>query len=656
MNDERQQKLVDRRDRKIAFWIFLIALLIRFIYFSEHIHSPYFHCPILDEVYIDDLGKNIASGQVIGDKAYFRAPFYPLVLGAIYSISLEDRFFTIRIFQHILGAIFCVLVFLITKEVFNRLAGIFAGVLAIFYGPLIFYEGEILIEFFFLFLNVLSLYLLILSVKKKSIIFFSLAGIILGLSTITRPNILLFVPIVFLWIIFLRENKITKSFLYALIFVLPVVLLVGIVTLHNYIIEKDFVLISSQGGINFYLGNNPNSDGMTPKTKKRYEWHGRYKDSVEEYSKRYLEEIKSESLSSSEVSNYWYKKAKEYIKRQPFDWLKLMFKKFVLFWNDYEIKNVKNYYFCKRYSLVLRILPLSFGVIATIGLLGLIITIFKKPSYLSILLILYIFIFLISIIMFFVCDRLRLPVIVGMIPFAGAGLDYIINLDFKKGKTLLLSMLILLFGGLFTFVDWYHIKSNDYSQEFWSVGNCYQKLKDYKNAIDSYKKSIEYDKNFPESYLNLGNCYWQINDYEKAKESYEEVIKLDPQNARAFNNLGVYAEKKNDVEKALAYYKKSVELSPEYSKAKTNLGTLLLKWGQIEEGKKLLEESLMLDDTDADTYLGLALYSYIIRDGDTAEKNLGLAIKKGGKGYEDLFLKETSQLNQLNKEENNESK
>jgi tetratricopeptide (TPR) repeat protein len=655
MNDERNKRLEIIRDRKIVIWIFLIALLIRFIYFYANIYSPYFQCPILDQVYIDDLGMDIASGKVIGDKVYFRAPFYPLVLGAVYSISIQDRFFTIRIFQHILGAILCVIMFLLTKNVFNRVSGIVAGILTMFYGPLIFYEGEILIEFFFLFLNALSLYLLILAVKKKSKFFFLLSGIALSLSIITRPNILLFVPVVFLWILFLRRTKIIQILFNAILFILPIILLVSIVTVRNYVVGKDFVLISSQGGINFYLGNNPNSDGMTPKTKKRYEWHGKYKDSVEEYAKRYLEEVKGEPLSPSQVSDYWYQKAVNYIKSQPFDWLKLMFKKSVLFWNNYEIKNVKNYYFCKRYSHLLKIVPFSFGVIATLGIFGLIINISRRPSYMSLLLILYIFVFMFSIILYFVCDRLRLPVIVGLIPFAGSGVDYFVNLDFKKMKTFILYIVILLTGGLFTFVDWYHIKSSDYSQEFWSVGNCYQKLKDYQNAIESYKTSIEYDKNFPETHLNLGNCYWAIGDFEKAKQSYEEVIRLDVNNARAFNNLGVYSEKKDDIEKALEYYKKSISLSPDYSRAKTNLGTLLLKLGQIDEGKNLLEESLKLDDSDADTYLGLAIYGYIIGDENISEKNLTLAVNKGGKNYEDLFLKETSKISQANKVDNDDN-
>ncbi|NIN01520.1 MAG: hypothetical protein GTO24_26530, partial [candidate division Zixibacteria bacterium] len=36
------------------------------------------------------------------------------------------------------------------------------------------------------------------------------------------------------------------------------------VTLRNYFVGKDLVLIAWQGGLNFYLGNNPDATGYTP--------------------------------------------------------------------------------------------------------------------------------------------------------------------------------------------------------------------------------------------------------------------------------------------------------------------------------------------------------------------------------------------------------
>ena len=80
-----------KTDRKIAIGIFCVAALVRFVYLYENTSSPYFTVPVLDGVYLDNLGLKIAHGGGVEDKTFFRAPLYPLVLGAVYSISEADR-------------------------------------------------------------------------------------------------------------------------------------------------------------------------------------------------------------------------------------------------------------------------------------------------------------------------------------------------------------------------------------------------------------------------------------------------------------------------------------------------------------------------------------------------------------------------------------
>jgi len=49
----------------------------------------------------------------------------------------------------------------------------------------------------------------------------------------------------------------------ALLFAAGLVLPIIPVTLHNALVGHDFVPIASQGGVNFYIGNNPVADGYT---------------------------------------------------------------------------------------------------------------------------------------------------------------------------------------------------------------------------------------------------------------------------------------------------------------------------------------------------------------------------------------------------------
>ncbi len=95
-------------------------------------------------------------------------------------------------------------------------------------------------------------------------------------------------------------------------------------------------------------------------------------------------------------------------------------------------------------------------------------------------------------------------------------------------------------------------------------GYLYQNMKNYDNAIEAYKKTIEADPTYAEAYSNLGLCYYQkgleyagqtssdLNDpkyqedqakikafYEQARPYYEKARELKPDNRELWMN-GLY--------------------------------------------------------------------------------------------------------------------
>ena len=80
-----------------------------------------------------------------------------------------------------------------------------------------------------------------------------------------RPNILLVLPFLTIWLFFHFRRRIETRSIVILILVLFVGVVVPIlpVTVRNHIVADDFVPISSQGGVNLYLGNNSAAEGLT---------------------------------------------------------------------------------------------------------------------------------------------------------------------------------------------------------------------------------------------------------------------------------------------------------------------------------------------------------------------------------------------------------
>jgi len=143
---------------------------------------------------------------------------------------------------------------------FGRVAGVTAGLLQATYGPGVYYEGELLLVVLEAPLNLAATWALDRALTVNRSRAWALAGACWGLAALTRPNILALLPIVSLYVLWtVRRPSVSRLAMYwgATVLVLTPVLL------RNAIVGHDVVPVASQGGLNYYLGNNPAADGMS---------------------------------------------------------------------------------------------------------------------------------------------------------------------------------------------------------------------------------------------------------------------------------------------------------------------------------------------------------------------------------------------------------
>lgn len=308
------QRALSRNTSQILV-VFLVALAVRLFYFSELIHFPLADSPVMDALYHHEWAQKIAKGEGWAG-TYFRAPAYPYFLGFLYKIC-GVTLWVPRLLQLVLGAFTCVAVTLIAREQFEGKVAYVSGLVAALYGPLVFFEGELLVETLMVPAALWGVWLLL-----RDRLFSS--GLLLGLAAITRPNILLFLVAVPVLLLVQRGGSRAWRYLLPLV---GAALVIVPVTIRNLIVAGDRVLIASQGGVNFYIGNNPLSDGVTavvPGTEAT--WWGGYYDTI-----RIAEQAAGRSLKASEVSDYWFGRGAEFILDAPIPWLKLMIKKPIFF-------------------------------------------------------------------------------------------------------------------------------------------------------------------------------------------------------------------------------------------------------------------------------------------------------------------------------------
>ncbi len=182
---------------------------------------------------------------------------YPLYLAGVYSF-VGYHPLAARLFQATMaGGLMCFLVYLIGRRVANENTGLVGAALAAVYGYFVYYSAALMTETFFMVFVLLSLYLSLELKEKPTPARWIGLGLALGMATLLRQTILLFVPFLLVWLFWELRKGGTRWWY----FTLPVVVIILFVapwTLRNYQVYGRFLLLNSNAGYALYASNNPN--------------------------------------------------------------------------------------------------------------------------------------------------------------------------------------------------------------------------------------------------------------------------------------------------------------------------------------------------------------------------------------------------------------
>jgi len=595
------------KDQKlmIIIGLTLLGLILRIIFLMVMKGNwPGCDSPTIDALYHHLWAMQIADGNILGGGPYFRAPFYPYFLGLIYSI-FGTNFTLVYLLQHIIGVLVVPLVFIISRNYFAPVTAIIAALLTAVNGILIYFESQLLLDFLTVIFFLVFIHFLTIAQKGGKSRFFLFAGLMAGLFAITRPNILAVIPLVCIWIFMIVPDmkiKIRNSLLLMIgiiIFVLPV-------TLRNITVGNDTVLIASQGGINFYIGNNEQADGYTAMLPGfGHTWQ--YSDA--DYEAASSLGKKPGAIKPSEVSSYYYDKAVKYIISSPVHFIKLLIKKLYLFWNRYEISNNNNIYFLTDY-IGMSFYPLFlFAVISPLGLIGSILCFFKGRRFWIFPIL--IFGYMITVVMFFITARFRLP-LVPILSIMTAFTIYeiyqaITNKRYRYSIILLISVFV---AGVFTWTNFYGHHDSSTAMANYSLGNMFLKKGDYNSARQQYQTALEQASCVPNAHLNLGVIAFYESDTATARLEFEKEIKSCGPSAKAYNNLSMLARLKGDYNRAYAIADTAISYFPNFKEGFMNRITAAFALADTNVIKTAVSGFVdtFPEDIAARFYLGRFLY------------------------------------------------
>jgi len=506
----------------------IIALLIRLWHLREmEANDPFFYDLILDPAFYHDWAIRISEGNFDHDSVFFLSPLYPYFLGFIYWLTGPGMIIP-RVVQVLFGAFSVVGIFFIGRRVFGPVTGLLAAAIYTFYAPAIFYEPLYLVTAIQTPLNIgLVLALLMAFAKPERRLAWLGCGALLGLSALARPNVLLFGGFVVAGLLLQIDSRPAwrQAMVRSLVFAIGVGILVFPVTLRNYLVAGDIMLVTSSGGPNFYIGNNVEATGrfQTPQIFDKIEVN-----SPRSQMGAYIQLAESEigrPLSPSEVSDFWYRKTWSEIANDPGRWIRLLLLKLSLFFNYYEFGSSRNFEQSAQNSAVLRLPLFRFGLIAPFAITGMFVASRRWRG--ALMLYGMVAVYIVTVLMFFFLSHYRMPVTPFLTIFAAYCCVWMWNAARKHrwfGSVLASCSLL----GSALWVNLTLTNPNFEMQNIhFNLGNVYVKQERYDEAIREFRASIDLNPNVISRYHNLAYVYGlRPETFKEAIEAWETVLAI----------------------------------------------------------------------------------------------------------------------------------
>lgn len=413
-------------------WLALgVALVLRIVIGIDlFANDPLTRAPVSDALYYDAWARTAAAGEVWRPgEAHWMPPLYPWLLGVWYGLFGGALGATLVV-QAAVGLVNTWLFALLARRVVAGRALTFAVWAWVLYGPLVLTENRLLAENAALpfvlaglvcGVNVLER----LRVSRPAHLVALVAGLCFGLAALARPNLVIG-PLGFAlgaWIDLVRARRAGESVaaprVCAVVLALAALgaaLPLGAGLASNLARADAAVLVSANGGVNFWLGNNPSARGTFAAPGPQ--WGDIFAQREVAFAEA-ARELGTEpgALSERDVSSHFFGKGLDWLVAHPVDGALLWAKKAAasLSSHEYDVQVTEAAVRESARSLWLVCLP--FGAVLACAVLSR-----ARGVRWSGALIGWMVAVEFAVLLYFSYSRFRLPWYPALVPFAAVGL------------------------------------------------------------------------------------------------------------------------------------------------------------------------------------------------------------------------------------------
>lgn len=583
------------------FWhgwlVGLVAALAVLMFVLETHEGLAFRIPTVDAATYQHQARRIAEGGAAPREAFWQPPLYPYSLAVLYGVGVEGML-PVRLAHGVPLVAAAVLTWLLARRlVAAPRLGLAAGLAVALYGPLLFYGTQLLPAGLATALTMLAALAVLRLLEQPTLPRAALCGAAFGVAALATPHVLVcaLAPLVVLWRRAsaggLQERRaalqVTGALLAgAALFILPV-------TVRNRVVSGHWVLISTNGGINLYLGNNADLN-QTLSARPGQDW-----DRLTSWPYRHG------AQSAAEAERFFYQEVARFAAESPLTFAGGLVRKAGLLLDGRELPRNVDLYEFREWSwmltaLVWRLpgLAFPFGVLAPLALLGV------WPAWRQggqgRMLVALVGLYALTLVLFFPAARYRVPLVppLAVLAALGAGAWW---RGWREGRRIGAGVAL---AAALIVVNWPRenpMAGVNFAAELrTNLGVSLQVRRQSEAALAQYDAALKMDPQYADAHYYRGTLLRDLGRREEARLEFQAALAARPNHEKALHDLAVLHYDNGQVEKAAALLRRALAVNPRYVRAMQNLALAEVRLGHPEKAQELLKRAHAVPAPDAD--------------------------------------------------------
>ena len=620
--------------------ILLLAAAVRLAYFHERALQPDFLHPVSDADFHDYWARALVSGDwtpkpgfpdpQVPTTPFFRPPGYPYFLAALYRATGSSIRAAVVV-QMLLGVLNVWLAFAAGRRWRGARTGLlFAAGMAVHWS-FVYFEGELLEPPLLATLTLLFLGSMGRWIDRPGLAAGLVAGFLAGALALVRPNLLAVAAGLAPWAGWMiLQNPLRRRplLLAAGGFAAALLLALAPAAIRNHRAAGDRVLITSNAGINLYIGNNPAAEGLFNEPPEIAPFGSVYE--VPALTARLATRL-GRPLKASDVSRHYSRLAADWISAHPRAAARLLGKKFLLFWGPAIVGNNKADSFERKFSPTLSHLPAAYPWLFALAALGAAAALSaarktnppRPPSpETAFFHVLWIFILagFASYWPFFAAERYRLAWFPAILLLAAGGLDaWLARIRAREWRAAGWALAGGIALAATLSVNWADYRPAEADWHYFR-GAAYMDAGTFEPAAQAFRRARQLRPAHARTLGSLGAALLQLGRNEEAALRLDEALQLAPDHPNYLALRGAALARAGRVAEAVPMFRAALRHHPDSADLLENLGLALQQPGRNQEAADAFRRALRNDPDRIESLNGLAWILATDPDAEPAQR------------------------------------